>query len=366
MKLRCSIFLLALLVIKIVNSEDVDLVARAISGIIEEAFVKKSERIEIVSVGFGRQKNFDVLDEVLQLQMKKDDAYPIETRHVDLTQNWDSYINKSAIFFLESLEAFYTFNASIMLKTNVKSVKILFHNELMAEELIALSESRTLYINWHIAKMSFLRTRNGFVELYVMHWYAPGACYNWTTVNVNKFSGSTQVWGTKNFFLTSIENFNGCAIVVRFRKIYESLNPMLFRHLKNGTVYKRGPLYAVFKILSEQLNFKLLYRTGKPPFDLEFNLYSFKRSINEIDPSGVGYILTTTFTSQHYIIITTLGELYTPLEKMFLPFDNDTWIGIGVVSLGAFILIFAAERAPIQIRKFMFGKKLRTPAINML
>lgn len=111
------------------GKSDMKLEAQAICGVIEEEFVKKSERIEIIIVAFGRQQNMEVIDEVLRL-LQENDAYPIETRHIDLTQNWDRWLQKSAIIFLDSPEAFFTINATMELGNRLpKTFKFLLHNE---------------------------------------------------------------------------------------------------------------------------------------------------------------------------------------------------------------------------------------------
>lgn len=67
----CAGLILALIVIKMANSRDVKFVARAICGIIEKAFVKKSERIDETFVeDETKKKETAVVEEDLGEQIK--------------------------------------------------------------------------------------------------------------------------------------------------------------------------------------------------------------------------------------------------------------------------------------------------------
>lgn len=359
-----QILLLILLVIKSAKNQDIKLVVRAISEIIKEAFVKKSERIEIITIAFGRQRNFDVMNEVLRVQQHETEAFPIELRHIDLTQPWDNYLNKSAIIFLESPEALQVLNPTVRLGNKLpKSFKFLIYNEklakLSADELIG----KIVPLYRPLSKMSILSTRNGLVELNAFSLSAPGACRRLTLFTINTFSERLQNWETKDFFVTKTDNYNGCELNVGIDWNHIYRNGFL-RISDNGTKMLGGPLYAILTNLAKQHNFKINLKTS-PPFDFDLTFAGMLNYFPKLDKPTLFHI-TTTFGTLHWILITTLGEHYTPLEKMLKPFDNMTWLGIGVVAVGALILIFVIEHAPTQLRNFLFGRRLRTPVINLL
>ena len=59
------------------------------------------------------------------------------------------------------------------------------------------------------------------------------------------------------------------------------------------------------------------------------------------------------------------GELYTPLEKLFLPFDFEVWIAILVTFLIALGTIQIINRASETVRNFVYGRNINTPTLNV-
>jgi hypothetical protein len=60
------------------------------------------------------------------------------------------------------------------------------------------------------------------------------------------------------------------------------------------------------------------------------------------------------------------GEPYTDLEKMFLMFDKSTWICIGFTLGAALLVIQLINFMSIQVQKFVFGRDIRTPTLNVV
>lgn len=60
------------------------------------------------------------------------------------------------------------------------------------------------------------------------------------------------------------------------------------------------------------------------------------------------------------------GFQYDAYEKLILPFDGDTWFWIVITFASAFALIIVMKFARIDIRDFLFGTNVTTPALNVL
>jgi len=70
---------------------------------------------------------------------------------------------------------------------------------------------------------------------------------------------------------------------------------------------------------------------------------------------------------KEYYFVIPQGELYTEWEKLFLPFDEATWLLIVMTFAAAFaVIIIISNFAPQFVKNFVFGRNITTPALNVL
>jgi hypothetical protein len=69
--------------------------------------------------------------------------------------------------------------------------------------------------------------------------------------------------------------------------------------------------------------------------------------------------------SDHVTFTVPASEPYTQLEKMFLMFDGATWIWIGFTLARAFMLIQVVSFMSTKVQKFVFGRDIQTPTLNV-
>jgi hypothetical protein len=60
------------------------------------------------------------------------------------------------------------------------------------------------------------------------------------------------------------------------------------------------------------------------------------------------------------------GEVYGDFEKMFLPFDDPTWIAIAVTVTVAILSILVVKLTPLKIQEVVFGRNNRSPLMNLI
>lgn len=91
-----------------------------------------------------------------------------------------------------------------------------------------------------------------------------------------------------------------------------------------------------------------------------------------IDEEQVDYLalrlnITVSYTIDIYELKLVIppGELYTPLERMFLPLQAEVWIAIVVTLLIGLGTILVINFCPLKVRNFVFGQDIRTPTINL-
>jgi hypothetical protein len=61
----------------------------------------------------------------------------------------------------------------------------------------------------------------------------------------------------------------------------------------------------------------------------------------------------------------TKGLSYTPMEKLLLPFDLETWIMIIITFAIGFLTIFIIYRCNRFVQRFVFGTFIRDPSLNL-
>jgi hypothetical protein len=64
--------------------------------------------------------------------------------------------------------------------------------------------------------------------------------------------------------------------------------------------------------------------------------------------------------------LTLPGELYTPYEKLYLPFDFTTWVMLMSIFTLAFVIIFFINLMPRWIQDVFYGVGIRMPAFNVV
>lgn len=68
-----------------------------------------------------------------------------------------------------------------------------------------------------------------------------------------------------------------------------------------------------------------------------------------------------------FVLIVPPGAPFTPLEKIFRPFQLEFWLGLCVVFACGFLIIFIISRTGSKkAEKIVFGKLINPPYLNML
>lgn len=68
----------------------------------------------------------------------------------------------------------------------------------------------------------------------------------------------------------------------------------------------------------------------------------------------------------YYGLLVPPGQAYTPLEKLFLPFDFTTWMLFLAVFLVAYFTVFIATNfSDHAIQDFIFGRNVKGRALNI-
>lgn len=78
---------------------------------------------------------------------------------------------------------------------------------------------------------------------------------------------------------------------------------------------------------------------------------------------------TSSFPYAYSLVVYTIpqGPPYSPLEKLFLPFEKCVWLWISICTAVAFVAITCVSGCcSTKCRRFVFGAKNRTPFLNYI
>lgn len=205
-------------------------------------------------------------------------------------------------------------------------------------------------------------------------------CYDIESKTIDVFDIETCEWRMKSFFPKKFQNFNNCAIKLA---TFEYAPAVTMKRLANGTTTLTGSDVEFITGLSTVLNFKL---------DIHF--------VDEDDGWGVLYPNGTTTGAQTllkenkidvlfgFLYLTYLkalsqahsapyamvplgvvippARLFTPLEKLLIPFEPKVWVALSIVLLIAILIIALAEFKVKKLKTLIVGNEIKAPVMEML
>lgn len=81
---------------------------------------------------------------------------------------------------------------------------------------------------------------------------------------------------------------------------------------------------------------------------------------------GSSYTISVPYNVVPFLSTVPPGELYTPLEKMFLIYDYEVWIGIVVTLLFVLMTVQVISLTSTKIKKFVFGRDVSSPTMCLI
>lgn len=172
---------------------------------------------------------------------------------------------------------------------------------------------------------------------------------------INVFERETMRWNNSNFYPRKYPNFFNCLIRVHNSRNTDAIN----------AYYGGSYLAELSKIFNMKLK-KYIWNKRENFFNGEseknFDLFELIQGAI-LDDSG--YITSSVFRNERISLTIPLGQPYTSFEKLFLAFKPNVWAAI--ISTLA-ILVFAIQvvkRFGRKVQKFVFGKDVKTPVLNL-
>lgn len=320
----------------------------AISEIIRNQFVKNSIRFDLIIYGQQTTKLTKLADEILR---NSRELFAGRILVYDGSPTWDHKVSRSAILLFDSNLLLYQFNSKVIL-TNDYPTKMNFY-AFCLENLRGASYESSIIT--HLLNF-IIRRVDGSIKLFAATHFSKGKCHRIDYVAINEFSLKALRWRKKKFEY-KVRDFFGCEVTL----IVKNWPKNITNSTDNA---ERDFLSNVVKNLARSLNFRFSLNTYKRETEFHNSEYlklTF-RAMNNMDKDG-GFI-SFTHTAQFNFLIP-FTELYSPLEKLLLPFDDQVWYWFLSFMAVGLVVIFVVNRLSMKVQAFVFGDGVTTPTLNV-
>lgn len=317
------------------------LATQAINGILEQSPMKDLWRIDVICHGQENGKSEKIIKNVLK-NLKVPMVVQISTGGSD--NPWRNWLNTSSILLFDSREEFNKLKNRISWQ-NARRTR---HKHLVHIINGSTSDIENITDGFQIDNVDFLINESeGSIELVTGFMFTSKKCRSNQSVTINNFKRSTRRWASKIFYPDKYRNFHGCNLTLGYH------------HLENYSLP-----FNIYESFGNSLNFQLKLKyhansneTLKNP-EIDLFVHSPIDHDNSVATSGYPMEIL------ELKLAVPPGELYTPLEKIFLPFDLEVWIAIVVFLLIGLATIQIINLCSIKVKNFVFGNGIRTPTVN--
>lgn len=350
--------------IKIFNHKYVDEcenVSTVLMEIIEQFFILPKIPFDIIVIGNSSQLS-SVLNGIGKLNAEKfaiNIKTPKLTSLVQTTKMSTSFWpTQSAVILVNSTSLF----RKAIMQPNLryqKPFKVLIYclgQNLKTLKKSAVSNPKT---DIRIGLNHYFLVNNGklFELLTVERFKNMSNCHkpHWQTVN--QYSKQILKWKHKLTNHKLYTSFDKCPVIFENKES----NSSNYYHSQFHS-QPQGIHADLIRIIGNMRNFSVTYHNGSENVRADV---SFTEMYNDKFLSS-DYKITTTFKQRDFVITVPPGYLFTNFEKLFWPFDHDTWMMLGITFGFAFAVIFVLNFVPKYVRDIVYGEGVRTPCLNIL
>lgn len=343
--------------------------AMALSDIIKEIYVKNSVKFDLI---FFNQNNSDYDGIMSEINKKSPQNYAYSVvNHINLLKNY--YFNNSAIIFCKTSYELVEINKKAVISSrHFKFLRLLMIFDVNYQIPHEFIEPKLSVLSGHISQNQyFLINSNDSIKLLTTEWFSDEKCNEGQLIIINSFNKSTLMWKNKLEDYKKFRNFHKCPLK-HFYSLStphssENTNFYLDRYDLKGRKHLKGFKFDIFNILAKKGNFvaQFEYKSLNAVSKITFKQVELRTSAH-IDPHNVYRYITTPHTEFSFVFLLTPGELLSPYEKLFLPFDRLTWICLIITFTSAFTTIMIASHLPRRVQQLLFGERVRMPAYNVL
>lgn len=328
-------------------------ISQALSDIINELFVSKSLRFDIIVYGIGTQNILDILNEIERLN---DEKFAGKIRMLD-SYKWDYTLNISALILTTN------FRKIRMLCRNVDITQKFFNpiRFIIYYENSKFQDFTDIFLYSYHSQLNqlgyyLIETENSLI-LSSIEWFSEKFCMKRQFIAGRIFDKNLRKWNKRPLIVDKFKNYYGCVLT-------KTVDPFVdFNFVtKNGEIC--GVMNELFSGIAKKGNFKA-----------DFQIVNSSRYLDPIKILLLPSTSAETYQLGHFVsyfleekvsFLLSNAEPYSAYEKLLLPFDDLTWLFIVIVFIYAFLSIPIINMISMNLQNKIYGKFVTTPTLNVI
>jgi len=336
------------------KNDEEEVIAEALKKILLEVFVPINKTINVIT---NEEKNIR-LTEVLVRQMMENYwevlSFEIQTYKEESTIL--EIYKKTTIFIIDHL----TPTSTYYLTSGAMIYLFYIAGMSSAKYLEALDIYSGFYVT-SLPNILLLIDEDDFLHLKMLTHFTETSCTKASLLNINRFSKASKQWELPNFNLTSLLKFHGCPMKTNceITKAPEIIQPP--NYTPNFDDYS-GYFSDITRELSKRFNFTFTVSEGSDMKHIQIMFFGISTTFSSSYSSRQSYL--TTINRNIYFLVP-LGDYYTGLEKLSLPYDQIGWILIVLTFSVGLIVIQVVLRLSKIKQNFVFGRHFTSPTMNL-
>lgn len=323
------------------ESESDSLVSEAINQILTEYFAKSSRDIDLIYCGEIFEKYETLVDEILR---KKTDSLRVQLWKSEVWQPSVLELKVSTFLIFESVKVFKEVAAFIDWQPTRKAS----HPHLVHISGASIKDLQDNIKNgFSIDNVAFIiQQGQKSIELVSSFMYTPQKCQTNQFLTINTFSRKSMKWNNSEFYPKKYQSFHSCPLNIWVPE--EENFP--------------GWELDITKALSKSLNFTVKF--GLPNPRDRYGLVQRTQYLFTERFHGA-FDISAPLLCYDVAFLIPPGEPLTQLEKMFLMFDWEVWVAIGVTFTLSLVTIQVINRMSRKVQNLVFGRDIQTPTLNV-
>lgn len=345
----------------------VNLVPIGINQIISEHYERHGERFDFVVLGKSSKSLSRLVDEIEQMK-------PIEFPYrvaVEADGKFDHFLHRSSIILADN---YSNFKRLVSRKDFFKIGHFLVYIEDVDIDRF-LRDVETVEVEKAIQFCYLIESSEHSLKLVTWQQFHQPNCRQWKLIELNEMTTAEKVWRKSDFFPKRFENFNNCELIVKSPQLWPPfISFVKDKRSKTGFNKGKGIVIRVHETVSKALNFTTFFNVGylpdnhdklKPSNETLKNDFRLGTSSLHLIVVANASCLTYAFATRVDLFLIPLGQPYTSFEKLFMPFDFDVWIWMIITLSSGVTTILIVKLAPKSVQHFVFGRRVRSPIMNM-
>lgn len=329
-------------------------ISRAISEIIKS---EKLSIFEIVLVGGKTSENNLIINEIARNNSEVTFVISV----IDVGQKITWKLSRIILLLFSNIDVLKNFLTGFY---PGGTIVLVYYQRLTYEEV------HNLKINvkaWAL-RFNFLLDEREKITFATFYLFTPKKCRALQLIATNEFEKSEKKWRSEIFFPEKLSNFHGCQVAL----LLPQVRPFVYFELfDDGSFAAHGSDFEIMKAVSKALNFAIAVNFqcescpggSLYPGSVDMVVSSIALSYN----AQHGFTICHPHMFFEVFVQVPFGEPYSGLEKLLLPFQHTVWFWIAATFSAAFVTIFIISKfANETVQKFVFGRDVKTPSLNIL